>query len=128
MRAAINMDDVTTENTQEEHFLQSHKLASIETMAGGVAHGFNNILTVIISACSLPKLYAVDNPEQMKFVTQINNSAEQAARQTRNLLAFSRRQKISKQSEDLGYMVKISRTFLESHGVSFLAHEHITRN
>lgn len=112
MRAAINAHDVTMENPREEHIRQSHKLDSIGTLAGGVAHDFNNILTVIMGACSLLKLNAVDNREQMEFVTQINNSAEQAARLTQSLLAFSRRQKISKQLEDLGYIVRIMQDFL----------------
>lgn len=106
------MHDVAKENTQEAHLRQSQKLESIGTLAGGVAHDFNNILTVIMGACSLLKLNAVDDPEQMKFVTQINNSAEQAARLTQSLLAFSRRQKISKQPKDLGYIVKIMQDFL----------------
>lgn len=106
------MHDVTIEKTLEEHIRQAQKLDSIGTLAGGVAHDFNNILTVIIGATALLEMNAVDDPEQMKLITQISSSAERAAKLTHSLLAFSRRQTISKQSEDLGSIVKTMQELL----------------
>lgn len=61
----------------------------IGTLAVGVANDFNNILTVIIGACSLLEMNAADNPEQMESVNRIRSYAERAAQITRNLMEFS---------------------------------------
>jgi len=110
--AVVSLHDVTMVKTLEDHLRQSQKLDSIGTLAGGVAHDFNNILTVIISASTLLELSAVGNQEQLKFISQICTSAERATKLTQSLLAFSRRQSICKQSEDLAYLVKIMQDFL----------------
>ena len=110
--AAVSLHDVTIVKTLEEHIRQSQKLDSIGALAGGVAHDFNNILTVIIGAITLLKMDSVDIPEQKRLISQISSSAERACKLTQSLLAFSRRQSINKQSENLGDIVKIMQDFL----------------
>lgn len=110
--AVVSMHDVTMVKTLEEHIRQSQKLDSIGTLAGGVAHDFNNILTVIIGACALLEKCTIDNREQLDLVTQINESAERASKLTQSLLTFSRRHPVSKQSEDLSHVVKTMQEFL----------------
>lgn len=100
------------ENKQDDTISQSQKLDSIGTLAGGVAHEFNNILTVIVGACTLLESNAANNPTQMQFVNQISRYAERATKLTQSLLAFSRRQSLNKQSEDVGHIITTMQDFL----------------
>ncbi|HXC34532.1 MAG TPA: ATP-binding protein [Candidatus Acidoferrales bacterium] len=76
----------------EDRLLQSQKMEAVGRLAGGVAHDFNNILTIIGGYCAM-SVQALDknNPLQ-KNITEIQNAAERAASLTRQLLAFSRKQ------------------------------------
>lgn len=99
---------------RKNNLRQSQKLESIGTLAGGVAHDFNNILTVIIGACTLLEMNAGEHPEQMTVVSRIRNYAERAAQLTQNLLAFSRSQTIVMRPEDLTELFLDMRRFLGS--------------
>ncbi len=73
--------------------LQSRRLESVGLLAGGVAHDFNNILTVINGQSSrllrqLPRLDPMREP-----LSQIEKAGEQAASLTRQLLRFSKQEK-----------------------------------
>jgi signal transduction histidine kinase len=76
----------------EEALLQSQKLESIGRLAGGLAHDFNNYLTVINGYCDvlLDRLQPED-PTRAQ-VAEIRKSGGRAAELTERLLAFSRRQ------------------------------------
>jgi PAS domain S-box-containing protein len=84
---------------------QSQKLESIGRLAGGVAHDFNNILTVIIGNAELLSIsLGKDNPLQGR-VEEISKGGERAASLTRQLLAFSRRQMLQPQVLDLNSVI-----------------------
>ncbi len=97
----VNLRDMTERRRLEEQLRQSQKMEAIGQLAGGVAHDFNNILTVIQGHASLlrtgPKLEAV----QGISVEQIYQAAERAAGLTRQLLTFSRRQVMQPKPLDL---------------------------
>jgi PAS domain S-box-containing protein len=96
--------DVTTERQLEEQLRQSQKMEAIGQLAGGVAHDFNNILTVIQGHASL--LSAANLGESAgKSAEQIVQAAERAARLTRQLLTFSRRQLIQPKKLDVNKIV-----------------------
>jgi PAS domain S-box-containing protein len=94
------------ENSRLESELhQAQKMESIGRLAGGVAHDFNNILTVIHGYSSLG-LMELD-PQQKTFgqFEQIRNAAERAAELTHQLLAFARKQTIAPKVIDLNLSV-----------------------
>ena len=96
--------DVTTQRQLEEQLRQSQKMEAIGQLAGGVAHDFNNILTVIQGHASL--LLAANLGESAgKSAEQIVQASERAARLTRQLLTFSRRQLIQPRQLDLNKVV-----------------------
>ena len=85
---------------------QAHKLESIGRLAGGVAHDFNNMLSVILGYTELA-LKQVD-PAQPLFADlgEIRKAANRSASLTRQLLAFARKQTIAPRVLDLNETVE----------------------
>ena len=76
----------------QAQFLQAQKMEAIGRLAGGVAHDFNNALTIIrLSVQLLQRQLHAEDP-LLDFVGQIDEAAERATRLTNQLLAFGRRE------------------------------------
>lgn len=109
---ACVFSDVTANRHLQEQLLQSQKMESIGTLAGGVAHDFNNILTVIMGAGAMLQMKLEGDAELGPFVRQILSSSERAAKLTHNLLAFSRKQTIKPLKVDVNDIVTVMQDFL----------------
>ena len=96
--------NVTAQRLLEEQLRQSQKMEAIGQLAGGVAHDFNNILTVIHGHASLLGMSDLDDTGA-RSAQQITQAAERAAALTRQLLAFSRRQLIQPRKLDMNKTV-----------------------
>jgi PAS domain S-box-containing protein len=96
--------DITTQKRLEEQLRQSQKMEAIGQLAGGVAHDFNNILTVIHGHASLLTASGLDDTGA-RSAQQITQAAERAAGLTRQLLTFSRRQLIQPKRLDMNKIV-----------------------
>jgi two-component system, cell cycle sensor histidine kinase and response regulator CckA len=96
--------DITTQRRLEEQLRQSQKMEAIGQLAGGVAHDFNNILTVIHGHASLLLSSDIDD-SATRSAQQIAQAAERAASLTRQLLTFSRRQLIQPKKLDMNKIV-----------------------
>ena len=86
--------DITQYKGIEERLRQSQKMEAIGTLAGGVAHDFNNILMVISGYSSVLAEALRTNAKLHGHVEQIQKAGERAASLTRQLLAFSRKETI----------------------------------
>jgi PAS domain S-box-containing protein len=82
--------DVTELKTLEEQLVQAQKMEAVGRLAGGVAHDFNNLLTVISSYAEL--ILFDDAMKGREEIAEIRGATARAAKLTRQLLAFSRRQ------------------------------------
>ena len=93
--------DITHAKALEAELQRAQKLEALGLLAGGVAHDFNNILTVILGQTSLLELQPELGAAAQAAVAEITHAAEQAADLTRQLLAFGRRQVMQAQRLDL---------------------------
>jgi signal transduction histidine kinase len=90
----------------EEQLRQAQKLESIGRVAGGVAHDFNNLLTGILGYTALLAADLEPGTPQRANLEGIEGAAARAAALTKQLLAFSRQQKISPRPTDLGALLR----------------------
>jgi signal transduction histidine kinase/CheY-like chemotaxis protein len=99
------MEDITDRLNLEAQLRQSQKMESIGQLAAGVAHDFNNMLTVIQGHSGM--LLARTNlpPELLDCAQAIYLSADRAARLTRQLLMFSRKNVMKAEPLDLRKVV-----------------------
>lgn len=98
--------DVTEIVNLEAQFRHAQKLESIGQLAAGVAHDFNNILTVIQGYSDRLLVQCKKDATVTHQVSQILDAAKRAANLTRQLLAFSRKQVIQLKVLDLNSAVK----------------------
>jgi signal transduction histidine kinase/ActR/RegA family two-component response regulator len=92
----------------EEHLRQARQLEALGRLAGGVAHDFNNVLTVIAGNAELLaiNLNTIGAPANAKtYLNGIQHSASHAAELIRQLMAFSREQVVAPVVLDLGRTV-----------------------
>ena len=89
--------DTTEHRNLQIQFAQAQKMQAIGQLAGGVAHDFNNLLTAMIGFSDL--LLIRHGPEDPDFadIMQIRQNANRAAGLVRQLLAFSRKQRLEPQ-------------------------------
>jgi PAS domain S-box-containing protein len=76
---------------------QAQKLEAIGSLAGGVAHDFNNILMVILSYATFLLAKLPPDSELRREVLEIRNAGNRAADLTQQLLAFSRKETLNPQ-------------------------------
>lgn len=100
------VSNITGRKQLEEQFHQSQKMEAIGRLAGGVAHDFNNILTVITGYSDLLLTrHPYSHDPEREEIQQIKKAATQAATLTRQLLAFSRKQVLQPQIVNLNTVV-----------------------
>src|SRR5687768_4062894 len=90
--ALLLAQDVSERLLLERQFLQAQKMEGVGQLAAGVAHDFNNILTIIQGHAGMLKNLIGEDAPGAKSVNQILTTAARAANLIRQLLTFSRKQ------------------------------------
>ena len=86
------MRNISERRQLEEQLRQSQKMEAIGILAGGIAHDFNNILQAIFGYTDLASNSLSEGDPEYGYIKEIRRSADRAARLTKQLLAFGRRQ------------------------------------
>lgn len=119
-RVVLNSRDVTERKRAEdqlrqrdEMLLRAQKMEAVGRLAGGIAHYFSNVLTVVIASCERLHDTVPADSESEREVERILRNCERAASLVRQLLAFSRQQTLAPRPIDLGRLIGESADLLK---------------
>jgi two-component system, cell cycle sensor histidine kinase and response regulator CckA len=112
-RVVLNSRDITERlhaiealRQRDDQLRQSQKMEAVGRLAGGIAHDFSNVLTVITGACERLQDRIGGVPGAATDIESILRNSDRAASLTRQLLAFSRQQTLAPQPLDLSALVR----------------------
>jgi PAS domain S-box-containing protein len=97
--------DLTEKQTAEAQMRHVQKMDAIGQLTGGVAHDFNNILTVITGTIGILEEAVAGQPELVSIAKLIDEAAERGASLTKHLLAFARKQPLQPREIDVNALV-----------------------
>jgi PAS domain S-box-containing protein len=97
--------DVTERAADEERLRQAQRLEAVGQLTGGVAHDFNNILTVITGTIDILADAVADEPQLAAVARMIDDAASRGTELTQRLLAFARRQPLQPRATDINALI-----------------------
>jgi two-component system, cell cycle sensor histidine kinase and response regulator CckA len=105
-------ENMTERKRLEEQLRHAQKMEAIGQLAGGVAHDFNNILTVVLGFGQLLQSSLAKDDPKRGHMDQILDAADRATHLTNSLLAFSRKQVMLLQQVELNELARRLTKFL----------------
>jgi len=106
--------DLTEQHETAERLRQSQKMDAIGQLTGGVAHDFNNVLTVITGAIEILQEELEDRPQLAAVAQLIDDAAARGADITFQLLTFARRRPQELRAVEINGLVVETRKLLKS--------------
>jgi PAS domain S-box-containing protein len=106
-RIIINMflRDISQSRVAEDQLRQAQKMESVGELTGGLAHDFNNMLTVITGTIDILAEAVADKPQLAAIAALISGAADRGAELTANLLAFARKQPLQPRATDVNSLM-----------------------
>ncbi len=114
LKHLVTYQDITKQHKLESQLRQAQKLQSIGSLAGGVAHDFNNILAPIIGYTELAIDQAPKESKLCDYLAQILQCSCRARELVKQILAFSRQTEENRRPVRLSLLVKESLRFLRA--------------
>jgi two-component system cell cycle sensor histidine kinase/response regulator CckA len=107
--------DITERRILKEQLIQAQKMEAVGELAGGLAHDFNNVLSIINGYCCLlqMEINQEQNDPQKEYLERILDASGRAGELTHSMLAFSRTQVINPQNQNLNMIVSNVGTFVK---------------
>jgi PAS domain S-box-containing protein len=93
--------DMSERHLLEDQFRQAQKMEAVGRLAGGIAHDFNNLLTIINTYAELTLTRMSPDDPARQDIEDIRHAGMSAARLTRQMLAFSRKQVLNPRMLDI---------------------------
>jgi PAS domain S-box-containing protein len=106
--------NITESRETERRLRHIHKMDAIGQLTGGVAHDFNNILTVVTGTIDILAGAVAHDPKLTAIARLIDDAAERGAELTGRLLAFARRQPLQPRPTDVNQLVVDSARLLQA--------------
>ncbi|MEN3382833.1 MAG: hypothetical protein V7608_2877 [Hyphomicrobiales bacterium] len=103
--AVLVYHDVTEAKETERQLRQAQKMDAVGQLTGGVAHDFNNILTVITGTIEILSEAVAHDPHLAEIAAMIDQAAQRGAELTQHLLAFSRKQPLIARDTDINSLI-----------------------
>ena len=103
--AVMVFRDITESKETARQLLQAQKMDAIGQLTGGVAHDFNNMLTVITGTIEILATAVADHPQFAAIAKMIDEAAQRGAAMTQHLLAFARKQPLQPRTTDINALV-----------------------
>jgi len=113
--------DLAARRLAEARMAQTQKLEAVGQLTGGVAHDFNNLLTVIIGGLNM-LLKRIEDPKQRQIAEHMLEAAQRGDKLTKQLLAFSRGQRLELAPVDLHALKGMEELLRRSIGVDMALH------
>ncbi|MFW6082306.1 MAG: hybrid sensor histidine kinase/response regulator, partial [Desulfosalsimonas sp.] len=104
----------------EMRLRQSQKIEALGTLTGGVAHDFNNILSIIMGYAELLQAELPEDHEAQKGLREISAAGRRARDVVRQLLTFSRRGEEEKSPQNISFVIKEGVRMIRSTTPSFI--------
>ncbi|QIK78256.1 response regulator [Sphingomonas piscis] len=96
--------EIAEREKAEARLIQAQKMEAVGQLTGGLAHDFNNLLTAVVGSLDL-LLRRTDDEKLKRLANNALQAAERGAKLTAQLLAFSRRQRLSPAATDANEIV-----------------------
>jgi signal transduction histidine kinase/ActR/RegA family two-component response regulator len=96
--------EIAEREKAEARLVQAQKMEAIGQLTGGIAHDFNNLLTVVVGSLDLV-LRKSGEEAVLRLVRNALQASERGANLTSQLLAFSRRQRLSPVALDINAVI-----------------------
>lgn len=108
------LQDVTLRRAEQERLRHTEKMVAIGTLAGGVAHDFNNYLAVLMGEVALLQKMPVEDPRVQRSLNAVHAAADRCAKLTGQLLTLASKRELRLERLDLRQLIERAEPMLHS--------------